>query len=1315
MKVKIILILVFTAIWGLTRAQFVLVPRDYANINDAIQNAGTGTSVFVAPGVYDRSTQTFPIVMRDRVSLVGSGIYNTFIDASGSGVTTATVVIQDAISTGTALAGFTIRGGTSILGGAILIKDSQLTLVYDNRLMGNSATMDGGGIYIIDSSIYVYDNIIEGNSALRGGGIYVEGAASELKILRNVVRGNQAQRGGGIAVVAAQGADIFSNTFRGNTATGFGGGFYLEQSDCIIDGNEVERNGAGYGGGFYLSSDSSGVGKNRVRLNSATAGGGMYLDGCDGTVYANEIARNTASLGSAAVFSIYGNESQLNNNIWGNRGGVGQTVELRKCVDVRFVNNTVARNEVTTSSLSGAVGFLSGTLRFYNNIIALNLGIGYVEGDAASDAEFYNNLLWENAGGSYLDEGTTLYDTGSDINAFVTNAGDNLTSDPEFVNVTFNDYHILPTSAAREHGYWFAPDRPVEDFDGDFRPPHAAADPNVDIGMDEFNRPTLACPPLFFDLDGSEDVSAGDMLVLLFDRPVTVHPPLATSDFFLPVSGDSLGSALVAEANADNAREIRLYLDAGAQFTVKGEFSFDKLGVGEASGMDLSPWVRSDAIVDRWGFGAVHRGTVGTTDSALDIKFSIDKASLDLFKYSGGILQAGTEGLLENPQIMIPFSSLIADATITLRPPYAAFRTITTAVFESTTINTIFEPERPATLSLEYYAPELDIEGGERVENLRIHQGFETAPGVYRWDVVEDAFGGYQRFDSEKNLVSVSVNWLLPRTGLGAGATMKEGGGGGAARVEVESPSNGIYALLPLDVLKENSVIIAEDAPSSPPSTVVLSVGAGGGYTKHRIEIPGYHEAASGVRVVLRRARAIERTGFPSDSNAIFAVETTDSASGEPVSFTLPFNIRIEYKDENCKPWFSDVVDLENVAAFESQMRMVRYNLETQEFDFVATGTAHVEQLENTVTAEGVSGLTSRGIGVWGAAACPQIVAENTFEQDVEYWGFGPSYAVFNLPQSGVGAGAIWLTTLGYDTFGFWYSPEDAYPVVENCLYRGTFRISTDVADPQRVPGFRMRFTPQNLEESAYLIIASAGGGESSPSPSAGTDYLLYYVPPESALDVDEDKDDFSAAFDVVHFDPADESVATLRRENFRLDRIPFDELPVFGLVRSYDFEGSTETWSFGGASPTFTLPIGSHTGGTLRLQAADWNTFGFWTATSDVVLETGRLYRAVYRVKSDSSDYQMCPEMRLRMGGSNQQFTSCVSVASVGDAEMSPNRNYRDYAVYLYPPQEGVAGGSTRLILAFDLLNFDSQDDPAGTLILDRVDVYSASVLGLP
>jgi hypothetical protein len=321
------------------------------------------------------------------------------------------------------------------------------------------------------------------------------------------------------------------------------------------------------------------------------------------------------------------------------------------------------------------------------------------------------------------------------------------------------------------------------------------------------------------------------------------------------------------------------------------------------------------------------------------------------------------------------------------------------------------------------------------------------------------------------------------------------------------------------------------------------------------------------------------------------------------------------------------------------------------------------------------------------------------FNTDQEGWVSRSVPIAFTPPDFAWEPGYLKITShTNTNTFGYWQSAQDAVPVDADYLYRARFTVSTNLTNQALVPWMRVRSNSVNLQQYDCLSIESAGDGGSSPE-STGTDYDLYFVPPANDTAV-------MLAFDLLNFNPLDAAEAELVLDTVTIDRFAIDSLPTASVVRDYTFELTTDGWTTGGAPLFYSAPEYYHTAGALELRSTtNTNTFGYWgNDPADMTIETDRLYRGTFEVRTDLTNRSLVPEMRLRFNAGNLQASHTVGIASAGDGGNCPGTTNTVYDRLYFLPPASCVGES--LIVSFDILNFNPADAATASLFLDRVTI---------
>jgi hypothetical protein len=471
------------------------------------------------------------------------------------------------------------------------------------------------------------------------------------------------------------------------------------------------------------------------------------------------------------------------------------------------------------------------------------------------------------------------------------------------------------------------------------------------------------------DANDNGVADAGEVLTLIFDRGVIVRPAqLSQASFSLPVSGDSLGGAGFAVAgNTENSRFVDITLGASPTLTIPG--AFGPTTPGSPSGIDIASGLLPTAIQSLVGRPAA-------PSSPRDIDFTL-KTKSTLIPTSGGTatLTVSTDAAYNKHELVIPSGALTSPTTFTLQPPPVSGGQINAVQIVSSPGGVTFNT--PTTLTLEYRDSDIDTERGQIESSMLIHQLVEAPLGNFHFDTV----AGAQTVDLDDNTVSVDINDLNPE--------------GSAGEV-------GIFAILPGETIERMIFHVRPEGTgaagllASDPGSVVLHVGASGYYTGHEIEIPGYEFTSptdpARTTFTLRSPTLFERIStvgaesFPTQSASLFVVETVN-ASGQPVAFTDPVRVRVQFFDgsENAQ---NDLVGFASTSQPLSHMRLVHDTIDGPlvGFDFIADAGHAIGSAPGGGYVErgNITNLTSAsGVGTWGAVGHPTLPVElSVFSQE---------------------------------------------------------------------------------------------------------------------------------------------------------------------------------------------------------------------------------------------------------------------------------------------------------------------------------------------
>lgn len=263
----------------------------------------------------------------------------------------------------------------------------------------------------------------------------------------------------------------------------------------------------------------------------ATGGGSSYYGLCNPTITNNYIGNNPGNGITCHTTNEGGCNSIIDANVITNNGGWGwgrvRENSTLHPTEPLFINNFIYGNS------DGGAQFInnyscnadSDKPVFVNNTIVFNGLYGILDGCPAS---IVNNIVW----GHYNDLNAPVEVVSYSDVSQGPYAGQNynVSIDPQFVNKSMDDYHLLPTSPILNLGDNTAPNLPIKDFDGDPR----IVGSTVDIGADE----------VWWMPDATDDAYQ-----ILEDTPISADVLANDSDpFGDPLSIASVGDPLSGQA-----------------------------------------------------------------------------------------------------------------------------------------------------------------------------------------------------------------------------------------------------------------------------------------------------------------------------------------------------------------------------------------------------------------------------------------------------------------------------------------------------------------------------------------------------------------------------------------------------------------------------------------------------------------------------------------------------------------------------------------------------------------------------------------------
>lgn len=210
------------------------IEHPYQYIQDGVDNASNGNTVFVLTGTYYEY-----VLVNKRINLIGKDRNNTFIEGgvtiTADWVNLTTFTIQNSSSNRMGIRvtsnHTTIHQNTVVdVGGAISLDGSSYNIIYGNTLIGN-------WLWGIDLWNSAYNEIVENTISNNWDlGILIGGYSSNNNISDNIINNNDR----GFFILGVDNIYISNNTISYNK----GEGLYLSDvENSIVSGNDIVNNG----------------------------------------------------------------------------------------------------------------------------------------------------------------------------------------------------------------------------------------------------------------------------------------------------------------------------------------------------------------------------------------------------------------------------------------------------------------------------------------------------------------------------------------------------------------------------------------------------------------------------------------------------------------------------------------------------------------------------------------------------------------------------------------------------------------------------------------------------------------------------------------------------------------------------------------------------------------------------------------------------------------------------------------------------------------------------------------------------------------
>ena len=385
-----------------------------SNANTAERGAGvyTAGTLNIQGGNIQYNTMT-------GTAKLGSGVY-----IAGGTTTMSGGAINNHAST-TAANNAIDGGGVYVNGGTFTMSSSSTGEIHTNTATGN-----GGGVYVASGSTFNYNGGVVGksggaNQAANGGGVYVASNATFTMGSGTAVSYNTSSVDGAGIYLASNFTLAANRTINNNTATGNGGGIYVASgvtftmNGGVIHTNTAKKN-ANYGdggAGVYTEANTTfSMSGGEIYHNTCTdgahgCGGGVLSNGTfnmsggdigRGTAIGNSSNRNLADHGGGVfvhngTFTMSGT-AQVHGNQAANGGGVYVNTNgsfVMNNGEIHF-NYAVAG---TQNNKGGGVYVVSGSTFTMNNGTIYSNQAKYSYQTTNDNNQTVTNYGWANGAG----------------------------------------------------------------------------------------------------------------------------------------------------------------------------------------------------------------------------------------------------------------------------------------------------------------------------------------------------------------------------------------------------------------------------------------------------------------------------------------------------------------------------------------------------------------------------------------------------------------------------------------------------------------------------------------------------------------------------------------------------------------------------------------------------------------------------------------------------------------------------------------------------------------------------------------------------
>ncbi len=328
----------------------------------------------------------------------------------------------------------------------------------------------------------------------------------------------------------------------------------------------------------------------------------------------------------------------------------------------------------------------------------------------------------------------------------------------------------------------------------------------------------------------------------------------------------------------------------------------------------------------------------------------------------------------------------------------------------------------------------------------------------------------------------------------------------------------------------------------------------------------------------------------------------------------------------------------------------------------------------------------------WGEPTAPPVCFD--FNNGPQGWNFAGRIASFNGPNSTWDTGRLGLSPAGSaNCFSYWCSP--VVYARQDKPYRVRWTVSSSVSNADEALDFRLR--ANQLGDWRFWTTSVISLNDAAPTTQTKTYDLIILPEMESPID------SIFLSFDLMGFDPANDSQSWLYLDEVRMDEVSITPIVPTVILAHHTFDNDSEGWEFQGKIADFDEPLPVVEPGQIGLSPnSSPYCFSYWLSP-EIEVGKDRVYLVSWQVSSSTSDPDQVVDFRLRCNQtSNLRAWDTGTLFSLGAAYPAEGEP-RTYELMIFPQ---MSTESDTVRLSFDIVSFDGSNDLDSSIYLEDVTV---------